>query len=290
MGGQPQVVTLTLDLLLARGIAFDEVVVCHLAAPTERLRAAIARLDGEFEGGRYAGRPCHYRREPPMLAGRPVLDVTSDAEAQAVLALLRRVIGETKQRGRSVHVAVGGGRRSLGILTMAIAPLHFDHLDGLWHLYSPERLRERSRDGALMHLPDGTPPDEWPRLIEIPVMLWGEYLPPLRALTRMDPVTAAPPPLDSEARRRCEAVIAALTPTRRRVLHALASGLTPAEVAARFHLARTTVSSHTHAIYRACRDAWPDAPGRWDYRALALHFGPFFEREGGPFQNSGPLA
>ncbi|MCZ7571779.1 MAG: CRISPR-associated ring nuclease [Ardenticatenaceae bacterium] len=281
LGGQPQVVTLTLDLLLARGFLVDDVVVIHLAAAGERLRTAVARLDAEFSAGRYAGHPCRYRRETPHLAGRPISDVTGAAEAQAVLRTIRDVVAGLKQGGRTIHLAVAGGRRSMGILSMAVAPLYFDHQDVLWHLYSPEPLITRSRDGALMHLDPGTPPDEAPRLIQIPTVPWGEYLPAVRALTQvdLDPLLRISPPLSPEERRRCREVWSGLSPRPRQVLQALARGQTPAQVAEELCISPATVDSYKTQIYRLCRTAWPDEAGRLDYRFLALKFGPFFEEE-----------
>jgi hypothetical protein len=58
LGGQPQVVTFALDLLLARGIPIRDVLVVHLADPSPRLRRARERLAAEFVGDRYAGYPC----------------------------------------------------------------------------------------------------------------------------------------------------------------------------------------------------------------------------------------
>jgi CRISPR-associated protein Csx14 len=47
LGGQPQIVTFTLDLLLKRGIPISEVVVVHPAA-SPRIQQSLERLNAEF--------------------------------------------------------------------------------------------------------------------------------------------------------------------------------------------------------------------------------------------------
>ena len=53
LGGQPQVVTFTLDLLLLRGFPISEVVVIHPQTVQERLQRALACLNAEFVGDCY---------------------------------------------------------------------------------------------------------------------------------------------------------------------------------------------------------------------------------------------
>ena len=69
LGGQPQVVTFALDLLLAQGVAVDEVVVIHLAAP--RYRQAYRRLAEAFPGDRYGDRAIHLRGVPICARSAP---------------------------------------------------------------------------------------------------------------------------------------------------------------------------------------------------------------------------
>src|ERR1700693_3449524 len=53
LGGQPQVVTFTLDLLLRRGIPIYEVIVVHPAS-SPHLQRSLERLNAEFIGDRYS--------------------------------------------------------------------------------------------------------------------------------------------------------------------------------------------------------------------------------------------
>ena len=49
LGGQPQVVTFTLDLLLQRGFPISEVIVIHPQAAHPRLQHSLDRLNAEFD-------------------------------------------------------------------------------------------------------------------------------------------------------------------------------------------------------------------------------------------------
>ncbi len=53
LGGQPQVVTFTLDLLLRRGIPISEVIVLHPEASDTRLQHSLECLNAEFVGDHY---------------------------------------------------------------------------------------------------------------------------------------------------------------------------------------------------------------------------------------------
>ena len=280
LGGQPQVVTFALDLLLARGIRINEVIVVHLAPRDERQERALERLNREFSNGRYAGHACRYEHKIPQIGTHAIRDITNDAQAQAVLQTIRQIVIELKERQRTIHFCVAGGRRGMGILAMSVAPLHFDHQDTLWHLYSPDSVKERTREGVLMHVDLNTIPSyEKPRLIKIPTVPWGEYLPALRALGHINPDKLLQAPLSEEERCRCHQVVKGLTPRPLQVLRAFAAGHTPNEVATQLHLSKTTVSSYSTRIYKLCRQAWPEENGRINYRFLAVKFRPYFEQE-----------
>jgi len=56
LGGQPQIVTFTLDLLLAQGETIDQVVIVYPASGL-RYRESYRRLAGEFAGDLYVTNP-----------------------------------------------------------------------------------------------------------------------------------------------------------------------------------------------------------------------------------------
>lgn len=278
LGGQPQVVTLALDQLLALGVEVDEVILFHLHPSTPYYQRALAQVRAALDAG-YPGLP--HRSIVPTVSGHAIEDITNTAATAAVLRTLRDVLVQLKERQHTLHLAITGGRRILGVLAMAVAPLYFDHQDTMWHLYSPDSLRQRSKDGALMHIERELPTAEQPRLIRIPVVPWGEYLMSLRKLATMDIdsiMHLAPEPMDEGERARCEQVLEQLTTRQSEILHQLARGQKPDQVATHFNIEPTTVSAHSNAIYRACRAAWPQEPHRWTYHDLQRKFSAYYEQ------------
>jgi CRISPR-associated protein Csx14 len=109
LGAEPQVVTLALDLLLAKGYGIGEVNVVHTAG--DAVRPAVERLKGEFA----APGACSYR---PVLVkgdGEPVADIVTDAETSALLRTLYRIVLAEKRAGRLVHLSIVGGRKPMAV-------------------------------------------------------------------------------------------------------------------------------------------------------------------------------
>jgi len=282
LGGQPQVVTFALDALLARGVAFSEVIVLHFSPVNGRLHQSMQKLRDEFDG-RYADIPLVFH--PLRLPNQPVPDIHDESDANAAWEVVNRLLVELKNERRTLHVCISGGRRILGLLTMSAAMLHFGHQDVLWHMYTPRDLRLAADEGAMMHLP----PESAFRLIRVPMMPWGSYFPALRQLgmpqTAVTGDVLAQPRrlLDEAERKRCTAVVRQLTDRQKEVLRAFADGLNPQEVAARLHITIKTVDSHKTVILAECRNAWnlPEET-HLDYRFLAEKFSLFWGKEDAP--------
>ncbi len=207
LGGQPQVVTFALDLLLAQSIPIRDVLVVHPADATPRLAQARERLAAEFVGDRYAGHPCRYRMVTLRGIDGPLEDIADEESAQQALDTIHDLIRNLKQQRQRIHACISGGRRIMALLTISAAMLHFDHLDCLWCLYTPIALTERANEGAIMH----APPDAGVHLIRIPLVPWGLYMPGLRDLaagsaSRFRRRQIAH--LDEQERQRCQQVLA----------------------------------------------------------------------------------
>ncbi len=282
LGGQPQVVTFALDLLLARGIPIRDVLVVHPADPSPRLRRARERLAAEFVGDRYAGRPCRYRTVSLRGIDGPLEDITDEESAQQALDTIHDLIRSLKQQHQRVHACISGGRRVMALLTISAAMLHFDHLDCLWHLYTPAALTERANEGAIMHVP----PEAGVHLMQIPLVPWGLYIPGLRDLAtgsaeRLRQQQIAH--LDDQERRRCQQVFDQATERQRDVLRAFAEGLRPQQVQERLHITLGTVNDHKTDILGSCRNAWELPEGTpLDYHFLREKFGRFFSETSPP--------
>ncbi|MGB1254192.1 MAG: CRISPR-associated ring nuclease, partial [Candidatus Promineifilaceae bacterium] len=267
MGGQPQVVTFALDALLAQGVQVTDVIVLHLGM-TPRRKAAIRRLSAEFSNDLYRGRLIPLQFHLLADRGRTIPDIRSKADADAVWQDIYTFIGGLKQQQRDLHICISGGRRVISVLTMSAAMLHFGHMDKLWHVYSPDALREESREGQLMHAPNNS----HVALVEVPMMPWGSYLPQLRYLatpdSRADVLRPQKTVMDSVEQARCRQVRTQLTSRQLDVLRLLAQGLHPKDVAKKLVISKKTVDTHKTAILDCCRNAWELPEKHW----LDYHF------------------
>jgi CRISPR-associated protein Csx14 len=277
VAGGPQVVTFVLDELLQRGEQIDEIIAVHLSPQDNPLVGqALTKLAAEFSEGRYAGQSCRLRFFPIRQEGKKLDDIRNAAAVDVAWSAIYELIASLKTQGRHLHVCISGGRRMLALLAMSAAMLHFDHGDRLWHMYTPAEFLERARDGAIMHVR----PEDGVRLLQVPLVPWGAYLPALRALAQVSPrevVAAQTRWLDSAERARCQAVVERLTPRQVDVLRAFAEGQNPQEVAEALCVTVKTVHAHKTVILSECRNAWElPTDERLDYYFLREKFGRYF--------------
>ncbi len=256
LGGQPQIVTFTLDALLARGIR-PQVVETVFPGGNARYHDAHRRLAREFEQyGPYRGlRYQAYALND--LSGRPLPDLLTDGDLDAAWARVRERVQHWKRAGHRLHFSITGGRRALGIMLYAAAMTYGSSQDRVWHIYTPREWLPRVRDGARMHLPPGTV-----RLLSVPFVPWTAYIPGLRSLLEMSPEVLRRllgESLDEDTQRRCARVWSRLTPRQKDALRALATTETRAEAARAMGVDLDTLDSHRKAILRVCRAAWPEA-------------------------------
>jgi CRISPR-associated protein Csx14 len=254
LGGQPQIVTFALDWLLARGEQIREVFVVHLSTADDRLSRSLGLLRVEFGGDLYRGRPCRFRTTPLRQGAAILPAIRTEAEADVVRQTVFSLVTELKQAGRTLHLCVAGGPRMMGLMAMSAAQLHCGHQDKIWHIYTEPDFLEQAQDGAIMHDDTG----HRVRLVQVPVVPWGAYLPPLAA-ARQTPAEALQTQtawLERGERQRCRAVWKDLTAREREVVQAFAAGLNPQEVAEQLVVTVKTVSSHTTSIFAKCRLVW----------------------------------
>ena len=276
MGGQAQVVTFALDALLEAGVTVGTVLVLHMAPDEPRVRRALAQLTAEFAGDGYAGRPVQLRHLPVRDGAAPLRAIADAPAAEAAWAQGRDLLADLKREGRRLHLCIAGGPRILALTLTSAAALYCDHADRLWHLYTPRGFLVQARDGAILH----APPEAGVRLLPVPLMPWGAYLPGLRALVQ----PAAPVPLAPVDAVACRAVWAHLTPRQRDVVAVLAEGALPQEAADGLGITLKTLDSHKTEILAECRVAWGLADdAHLTYHFLREKFGPWLahERPGG---------
>jgi len=169
LGGQPQIVTYTLDLLLRRGIPIYEVIVVYPAS-SPFIQQSLERLNAEFVEDRYAfegqSLTIRFRKQVLNHYNTIINDITDEETASGALDTIGELIRNLKQQRRIIHFSISGGRRLMTFLSFSAALLYFDTPDQLLHLYTPEPVKDRADKNGLMHLPPGV----GQRLIEVPLM------------------------------------------------------------------------------------------------------------------------
>jgi len=276
LGGQPQVVTFTLDLLLHRGFPISEVIVIHPEASHPRLQHSLDCLNAEFVGDQYHidGRTisCHFRPHVLRLDDEPLADIVDDESADGTLDTLHHLICELKRQRRHIHLSITGGRRLMALLATSVAFLNFDRHDRVWHIYTPEAIQQCTNEGTLMHVPA----EAGVRLIESPSMSLGAYL-PNQSLSFYAAQSAQRSQMDAQERARCSQVVQEATGRQLDVLRAFAEGLSPQEVADHLCLSIKTVDTHKTVLLGLCRNAWNKGPNEsLDYHFLQKAFDQYF--------------
>jgi CRISPR-associated protein Csx14 len=241
LGTEPQVVTLALDLLRAKGYAIAQVVVVHTAGTV--VQPALQRLHEESARDEHSA----YRFVP--VAGRegPIEDVVTEADIAAVLRTLYSTVLVEKRAGRLIHLSIAGGRKPMAIYGMVVAQLLFDEDDRVWHLLSEGWQPGEER---VMHMR----PDDRVWLVPVPVLRWSSVSPVATELAlREDPWEAIQAQRtmqqDEDWRRKREFVERWLTPAEREVVRLASQGLDNAAIAERLGKAEKTVANQLTGVY-----------------------------------------
>ena len=277
LGGKPQVVTFTLDMLLKSGVPIYEVIVLHPAA-SPRIQQSLERLNAEFIGNHYTFEgqswPIHFRQQVLHHYDTIIDDIVDETTASGVLDTIGELIRNLKRQQRIIHFSISGGRRLMNFLSFSAALLYFDTPDELLHLYTPEHVKERVDASGAMHIAS----EEDRRLISVP---FARAAQPFLALmlnhTPTDTIKTQHEQQKAEDHKHCQQVMDTLTNKQGEVLHALAQGLHPEQVAHTLGIKLATVRNHTNVIYRQCRNAWnlPDKP-TVNYLFVQARFADFF--------------
>lgn len=277
LGGQPQIVTFTLDLLLQVPYPISSVIVLHPEASQTRLRHALEFLRAEFPGNYYkaANRTIHFQSQVLELDGTSLDDIRENAHVDGTLNTIHRLIGDLKRQECHIHLSVSGGRRLMSLLAVSVASFNFDHHDHIWHLYTPEAIKKEANEGKIMHMPD----DVGIKLLHSPFPSLGAYVyNPLQSFRNAQETDR----LQREAQEHlcCTQVEKQATPAQRKVLQAFAKGLRPPQVAAELTIAQVTVNTHKTALLDYCHSAW-NIPlhERLDYHFLRAKFASYFHND-----------
>jgi CRISPR-associated protein Csx14 len=276
LGGQPQIVTFTLDLLLQKAYPISEVIVLHpRASSSSRLQRALLCLNAEFSNNAYPAvqHSIHFHSCVLELDGKPIDDIADDIHADGTLNTIHRLISDLKRRGYRIHLSVSGGRRLMGLLAISVAALNFDRYDHIWHIYTPESFQEQATEGRIMH----APPEAGIKLIQGPFIALGAYMhnpdQPFRTTQEEQRLQ-----MEAQERARCVEVANKATPAQLRVLKAFARGLRTQRVADELSITPTTVNTHKTVLLGYCHNVWNISDEeRLDYHFLYGKFANYFQ-------------
>jgi len=244
LGSEAQVVTLTLEMLLAQGHDIREIVVLHTLAKEEPVRSAMARLKEFFNDPR---RHSFLFRSVLIGGAEPIADLVTEEQVGAMFRALYRETLAAKRDGKTVHLSIAGGRKTMAVYGMAVAQMLFDDDDHLWHLLSTGKILEEKRMQS-------QPGDEV-KLIPIPVLRWSAVSPVLTELARHDDPWEALQEqrhlrLHAELQRKKQFVERILTRAEREVVELLVrEGLSNEAIAERQHRSVRTVGNHLSHVY-----------------------------------------
>ena len=280
LGGQPQVVTFTLDLLLQRGFSISEVIVVHPEASYPRLQHSLDCLNAEFVGDRYqvSGQTIHLRSHVLHLDDEPLDDIVDEVSADGTLNTIHQLIRSLKRQHRCIHLSITGGRRLMSSIATEAALLNFTHSDHIWHIYTPDAIQAQANAGALMHVS----PRDGVHLIERHFVPWGTYFSdlPQTISTAQEAIRFQKSKVDAQEQARCDQVVNQATDRQLEVLRAFAKELSPQEVANHLCLSVKTVDTHKTVLLGLCRNAWNKGPNEsLDYHFLQKAFANYFDND-----------
>lgn len=269
LGTEPQVVTLALDLLWAKGYEVTSLVVCHTAG--DRVLEALRAIQRELA----ANLQVTVTAMPVASHNGPIADISTEADATATLATLYNVVRREKLAHRTVHLSIAGGRKPMAVYGLLVAQLLFTQDDRLWYLLS-----EGWQPGAPREMHPG--PGTTSTLVPIPILRWSADAEFVSRLASMedpwDAIVAVRNARETEARRRRrEFVEHGLTPAEREVARLVAQGLDNRAIAVRLVKSEKTVANQLTQVYAKYAE-WQEAEvGAINRTSMAMDLARCFE-------------
>lgn len=167
LGAEPQVVTLALDTLLARGFPVHRVLVAHTDPTLEPIRTAVQTLRLAFGRDSIYGNSLLFNLHTLTGEHGALSDVQTAWQVQAAFHSFYTLLRQHKQAGHRVHFCIAGGRKTLTIAAIMAAQGTLTREDHVWHLLSEQALlNSRSlhapagKEAAIIQLPLLREPDD----------------------------------------------------------------------------------------------------------------------------------
>jgi CRISPR-associated protein Csx14 len=273
LGVNPQIVTISLDLLLKNEqVQTDEVATVY--TNNEHVRASLTILDEELKQS-------HGPQHRSILIGgkdNPIDDFLTKTDAMVLFRTLYREIKSYKQANWRIHLSIAGGRRVMSAYALVVAQLLFDEDDRCWHLFSDFWQRDRDRK---MHLEPG----DHAILVPVPVLRWS----PMATVTADfafsdDPwqVIEQQQVLQQRERDlRLQAFLKSLPRVQQEVARLLAEGLNNEAIAARHSKTIYTVNKQVSNIYAEWRTFFGLLKNASVRDQIVAELAGYFARQGG---------
>lgn len=251
VGIEPQVVTLTLDALLARSFPITQIWVVHPSETHPSIAASLRRLRAEQAFYRRSGLRLQWHFVPIRDDHHYPDDFSTERDVASLLRVLYRTVAQLKRKGFHVHLSIAGGRKVMTAMSMVVAQLLLDERDHVWHLLSEGKLLQ----SKAMH---ARKPNEVV-LVPVPVLRWN-LLPstvqeillwddPYRAIERQRQLQ------QQQRWRLLQDFWAKLTPAEREVAEGLVRyGEKVKALAKRLNRTPKTIRNQLQSIYAKYRD------------------------------------
>ena len=271
LGVNPQVVTISLDLLKQGDHQIDEITTVF--TNNQKVVEGLNRLDKELQK---LGGPPH-RSVPIMGEQGPVSDFWTKADSTALFRTLYREIKGYKQQGRRIHLSIAGGRGIMGAYALVVAQLLFDEHDQAWYLFSEFWQQDRNRK---MHLEPG----DHAVLVPVPVLRWSPM-----AMTAADFAFSDDPWQVIERQQelqqrerdvRIQAFLKSLPRVQQAVARLLAEGLDNQTIAARRGKSVHTVKKQVSELFAEWRVFWGLPEGASVRDQVVAELAGYFARQG----------
>lgn len=251
IGVEPQVVTLTLDALLANGHKITQVHVLHPNPQHPQINASLQRLKSEQRFYAQAKPPVRFHFVSICHDGHFPADFVSERDVGTLLRVLYKTVADLKRRGYRVHLSIAGGRKVMTAMGMVVAQLLLEESDHVWHLLSEGPLLQQKS----MHAQN--PKDVV--LVPVPVLRWSLLPSTIQDLLVWDdPYRAIERQREIYQQQRWQVINAfwqKLTPAEREVVTALVKhGEKTAALAKRLNRSARTVGNQLQSIYNKFRD------------------------------------
>jgi len=165
IGVEAQVVTLTLDALLARNFPISQVCILHPNEHQPAIANALQRLRKERSFYRRNGLNLHWLFQPIQDGSHYPNDFVTERDVALLLRVLYRTVARLKRKGFRIHLSIAGGRKVMTAMGMVVAQLLWTSMTMFGTLLSEGKLLQSKE----MH---AQKPDEVV-LVPVPILRWN---------------------------------------------------------------------------------------------------------------------